>query len=107
MSGSSRRNREKKTLEAMVKEYCQDSHGVKQGLCKDCNKLLSYAMKRIDFCRYGEKKPVCSQCPSPCYNQDIRGKIIVVMRYSGPRMMYRYPYLALRHFLDSRRKVKN
>ena len=28
-----------------------------------------------------------------------------VMRYAGPRMMTRHPYLALMHLVDGRRKV--
>ena len=106
MLRTSMRNREKKTVEAMIKGYCRGSHSVKEGLCKNCRALVSYASKRIDFCRYGEKKPVCSQCPNSCYNQDMRSRIIAVMRYSGPRMIYRHPYLALMHFLDSRHKVE-
>jgi hypothetical protein len=29
------------------------------------------------------------------------------MRYAGPRMMARHPYLALMHLIDGRRKVKH
>jgi len=28
-----------------------------------------------------------------------------VMRFAGPRMMWRHPYLAIRHLLDERKKA--
>jgi len=34
----------------------------------------------------------------------MREKARVVMRYSGPRMTYRHPVLALFHFIDGLRK---
>jgi hypothetical protein len=39
----------------------------------------------------------------------MRERIRNVMRYSGPRMVYRHPVLALFHMVDGRRKkpIKN
>ena len=34
----------------------------------------------------------------------MREKIRTVMRYAGPRMIYRHPAAAVRHLLDCRRK---
>ena len=28
-----------------------------------------------------------------------------VMRFAGPRMVWRHPYLAIRHLLDERKKI--
>jgi hypothetical protein len=33
----------------------------------------------------------------------MREQVKTVMRYSGPRMSYRHPYLAMRHLLDRRK----
>jgi len=59
--------------------------------------LLIYARKKIYECRWGDEKPVCSKCPHPCYKKDILEKIRGVMRFSGRRMIYRHPFMALRH----------
>jgi hypothetical protein len=40
-----------------------------------------------------------------CYKPAMREKIKDVMRYSGPRMSYRHPLLALFHFFDGFRKA--
>jgi hypothetical protein len=40
-----------------------------------------------------------------CYKPAMREKIKDVMRYSGPRMSYRHPLLALFHFIDGFRKA--
>jgi hypothetical protein len=34
----------------------------------------------------------------------MRDKIKTAMRYAGPRMTYRHPYLAVRHLMDRRRR---
>jgi hypothetical protein len=34
----------------------------------------------------------------------MREQVKAVMRYAGPRMLYRHPILTLFHFLDGRRK---
>jgi hypothetical protein len=34
----------------------------------------------------------------------MRAKVKEVMRYAGSRMIYRHPYLALRHILDGLRR---
>jgi hypothetical protein len=97
--------REKKTVEAMLRIYCRGVHGGAGGLCAGCSGLLEYARARLDRCRYRELKPACGKCPVHCYKPSMRAKIIRVMRYSGPRMSWRHPALALYHFMDSRREV--
>ena len=68
-------------------------------LCTDCLKLLEYAYKCLDKCPYKENKPICSACPIHCYSKEFREQIRTVMRYSGPRMIYHKPSVALRHFM--------
>ena len=72
-------------------------------LCADCLQLLDYALKCLDKCPYKEKKPACSTCPIHCYNKKYREQIRMIMRYSGPRMIYHKPSVALRHFI---KKIK-
>ena len=98
MSGL-RINREKKNIKTMIEMYCQGKHGSSEVLCEECSALLEYAWQRLESCKYGEEKPTCSKCPIHCYRPDMRTKVIEVMRYSGPRMIYKAPLEALRHLL--------
>lgn len=99
-AGHPRITREKRTVEAMIGIYCRGRHGTNGVLCDDCAELLNYAYARLDRCRYAEKKPSCGNCPVHCYKPSMKGKIIDVMKYSGPRMTLHHPYYALMHFLD-------
>lgn len=108
MSGNySRMVREKKTIQVMVKMYCNNCHGTNNELCQDCSKLLDYAMSRLDKCPFQENKPTCAKCPIHCYKPSMKAKIISVMRYSGPRLIRRHPVLALFHLTDSLKKKSN
>ncbi|MDR0514331.1 MAG: nitrous oxide-stimulated promoter family protein [Coriobacteriaceae bacterium] len=68
-------------------------------LCPECQELLAYAQERIERCPYKESKTFCSQCATHCYRPHMREKIRTVMRYSGPRMLWHDPPLAVRHLL--------
>lgn len=87
----------------MIQMHCRDRHAT-PSLCKECAALLEYALGRVDCCRFGEAKPACSHCTVHCFRPAMREQTRVAMRYSGPRMTYRHPYLALRHLLDRRRQ---
>lgn len=93
--------RELETIEAMTRIYCADHHGAPHP-CADCQALMAYASKRLAVCTYGEDKPVCAKCQIHCYGKAMREKVRDVMRYSGPRMILRHPWLALMHFVDKR-----
>ena len=89
---------EKKTLHKMISIYCKgQKHG--EVLCKDCQKLLDYAIQRLDNCKFGESKTFCSKCTVHCYKPDMRSVVKKVMRYSGPRMMLYNPILGIKHLL--------
>ena len=95
-----RLNREWGTIQAMLECYCAARHAG-PGLCPECRGLLDYAAMRLERCRFGAEKPTCAKCPVHCYQRDRREQIRAVMRYAGPRMLWRHPLLALRHWLDS------
>jgi len=82
----------------MIEVYCRGHHG--RPLCDHCTALLQYALCRLDRCPFGEAKPTCAKCPVHCYRPAMREQIRAVMRYAGPRMMYRHPWLAVRHWFD-------
>ena len=97
-------DRETTTIHKMVELYCRNHHR-ENSLCTDCQQLLDYAEKRTRSCPFGKDKPVCADCPVHCYKPEMRKRIREVMRYSGPRMIYRHPLLAIRHLLDKRLKT--
>lgn len=98
--------REFLTMTKMVDMYCSDHHGSERNeLCAACDEFLDYAETRLAKCPYGDDKPTCSNCPIHCYKPAQREEARVIMRYAGPRMLLRHPYLAITHKLDGLRKV--
>jgi hypothetical protein len=97
--------REKKTIDKMVHLYCKSKHNTNGSqLCDDCSKFLSYAFTRLDKCPFQEEKSTCGKCLVHCYRPDMKEKAKKIMRYSGPRLIYRSPILALHHVFDGRKK---
>lgn len=100
--------RERRTMEKMVEIYCQGHHGLDGGrLCADCEMFMDYAEVRLDKCPYGEDKPTCANCPVHCYKPAMREQVREIMRYAGPRMLLRYPLLAIMHKIDGLRKARH
>lgn len=92
------RKLEEKTVSKMIEIYCRKAHDSKSNtLCPNCSKLLDYAGDRIEHCPHGERKPVCAKCKVHCYKPLMRTEIKKVMRYSGPKMIYKSPFLSLRY----------
>lgn len=92
-------DQEKRTLIVMIKIYCHKKHR-SHDLCVECQTLLSYALNRLDHCRYGENKGFCKHCPSHCYNKANQLKIRKVMAFSGPRLIFHHPIMVIRHLLS-------
>jgi hypothetical protein len=103
-SHSRRMMREKKTIEAMLNIYCRGLHKTHDGLCAECREVLDYAAKRLAKCPFQARKTTCAHCRIHCYKPAMREKIKSVMRFAGPRMAYRHPFLAISHFIDGFRK---
>ncbi len=91
--------REKHTVELMIRLYCRKKEGNRE-LCEECRELLAYACKRLDACKFGNEKPACKNCTVHCYRPEMRERIRRVMRYAGPRMMLYHPVAAIRHLLE-------
>ncbi len=88
----------------MVRISCRGRHGTRKGLCSDCEDLLDYAWERLNACPFQAEKPTCAQCPIHCYRPSRRQEMQAVMRYAGPRMVLRHPWLALCHLVDGLRR---
>jgi hypothetical protein len=97
---------EHKTLVCMTKIYCPDHHEQNTDeLCSKCSELMAYSEERLAKCPYGQAKPTCAKCPIHCYKKQPREQVREVMRYAGPRMPLRHPWLALTHIFDKLRQV--
>ena len=105
MDLKAKRTREKETVSLMIRLYCRKKHGGKT-LCTDCAALDAYARQRSDKCPFMETKTFCSNCKVHCYKNDMREKIREVMRFSGPRMIFHHPIMAIRHVIESKQEKK-
>ena len=100
MKSNARLIRQKKTVLAMIKIYCNKNHNTKNELCTECLELMEYAIKRIDGCKFANDKPNCGSCKIHCYKKDMKEKIVKAMRYAGPRMMIYHPVMAIEHLIS-------
>jgi len=102
-SKNPRRQRENRTIAVMIGMYCRGIHR-RQSLCADCRDLLAYAAARLEACPFQEGKTTCVKCPVHCYQPAMRTRVREVMRYAGPRMLLRHPWLTFWHLRDGRRR---
>ena len=87
---------EKQVIGLMIRLYCQKKEGNKE-LCPECKALLEYADKRLEHCKFGERKTTCRLCPVHCYKPDMRQRMRDVMRWAGPRMILYNPMEVIKH----------
>lgn len=97
-------SRENKTVQTMIRMYCNYHHNAEGDLCDECLMVSQYAEQRVARCPYGYDKPTCANCATHCYKNDMRERIRLVMRFAGPRMIFRHPWLAIMHMIDGRRE---
>ena len=92
----SRIEREKAVVCRMIELYCK--HHLKlNDVPEEYRQLAEYACKRLDYCKFGNKKTACKKCPVHCYAPSKREQIRNVMRWTGPRMLIYSPIEAIRH----------
>ncbi|MDD5758041.1 MAG: nitrous oxide-stimulated promoter family protein [Desulfobulbaceae bacterium] len=100
-----RMQRERKTIQAMIGLFCQHHHGErKETLCNECQELQEYALLRLRHCPFQEGKTSCGNCLRHCYKPDMRDRVRNLMRFSGPKMLWVHPILAIFHLFDGLRK---
>jgi hypothetical protein len=96
--------REKKTVGFMLGIYCkQQHHNAGNQLCSDCMQIKEQIFVHLKNCPSQEKKTACGRCGLKCYAPGAKMKVTAVMNYSGPRMLFYHPSLALHHLWDARR----
>ena len=102
-----KRENEKKVVSLMIRLYCNGNHGTKRDeICDDCKALTEYANARVTHCSHMETKTFCSNCRTHCYKPEMREKIRAVMRWSGPRMIFHHPVMAVRHVIEMKKERK-
>lgn len=101
-----KRNREIQTVSQMISLYCAKNHRRSdrteisecgEKVCAECRELDAYAALRTERCRRMADKVSCDLCQNHCYAPAMQERIRVVMRYSGPRMLFVHPIAAIRH----------
>lgn len=103
-----KRRKEQEVVREMILLYCRKNHkNVRAGLkkkelCPECRELADYAVRRSEVCPFMESKTFCSSCPVHCYEPEMREKIRMVMRFSGPRMIFCHPVMAIWHLVTFR-----
>ncbi|MDD2533246.1 MAG: nitrous oxide-stimulated promoter family protein [Eubacteriales bacterium] len=98
----SRLSWEKDVVRDLVAIYCRGQKHVAPSnslFCSDCSTLLNYAHQKLDSCPFGEQKIFCGNCRVHCYEPSQREAIRQVMRYAGPRLIFKNPVAALRHLI--------
>lgn len=89
---------EKQVVRQMIQLYCRRKEGNRE-LCPSCTELLSYAMVRLERCKFADNKPTCRKCPIHCYRPDMKERMRKVMRWAGQRMILYHPFVAIRHIM--------
>lgn len=98
-----KREREKRMVGEMIALWCHAEHGTRgDELCPECAELAAYARERSERCPFMEEKTFCSNYRAHCYAPAMRERIRAVMRFAGPRMIFRHPVAALRHVYETR-----
>ena len=105
MDIQAKREKEKKVISYMISLYCRKKHGG-DTLCPECAELDAYSAKRSDLCPFMETKTFCANCKVHCYKKDMRERIQEVMKFSGPRMLFHRPGMAIRHVIETCKEKK-
>ncbi len=92
---------------AMARIYCRGHRHTqgKDGVCDECRKVVEYSFERTRACPH-EHKGTCDTCTIHCYKPEMRAAIRAIMAYSGPRMMFHHPIMAVEHLAKKRKSKK-
>ena len=101
-----KREKEQQVATEMIALYCRKKHGTrcKGKLCSDCRELCTYACARSEHCPFMDEKTFCVNCRVHCYKPGMLERIREVMCFSGPRMLFYHPGMALWHLIYSKQE---
>ena len=100
-----RMQKEEKVVNLMIDLYYKRKSKLKTN-DPECIDLKEYVKFRLSKCPFQEKKTFCSNCKIHCYKPEYREKIRKVMRFSGPRMIFHHPILAIKHVIETMKERK-
>jgi len=106
MTRAEKITKEQTVVEEMILLYCRKNHSVDCHPCSECRELILYAQDRSAHCPFMENKSFCSNCKVHCYKPEMRERIRTVMRFSGPRMIFYHPGMAMWHLISSIKEKK-
>lgn len=93
--------REKKHMISakMIETYCRgNKHTSKDDpVCDKCQQVMDYSQFRTSKCPYIKKTLFCVNCPTPCYKPDMKEEMRKVMKYAGPRFLFKHPIYFIHH----------
>lgn len=90
--------KDKRIVRQMIALYCRHHLG-EATVPERYQRLADYACRRLDGCKFGDKKKACKYCPIHCYAPKQREEIRKIMRWAGPRMIFYSPKAAIMHLL--------
>ena len=97
-----RLQKDERTVVAMAQLYCRGHHASEahdeRGLCPACAEAVDYAAARTRACP-NQHRGTCDTCTIQCYRPAMRSAIRTIMAYSGPRILFHHPLMALRHLV--------
>ena len=99
-----RKEKELKIILTMIEMYYEQFMYLPDNHYEDFNELQKYVKRKVEHCPLGDKKTTCGKCTIHCYEPRMQEKIKKIMQYSGPRMIYRHPLMALYHLYYSFKK---
>ncbi len=91
---------EAKTIKVMIEMFCRNLHQTRHTLCTNCQELMDYANVRLEKCPLKDDKTTCDTCKIHCYSPAMKDRVISVMKYAGPRMIFKHPILAMYHVIS-------
>ena len=92
--------KEKKIVKLIIQIYSEGHDKKPLNENQKMQELLDYAYFRLDKCPFKDNKKFCSKCKVHCYKPEMRQQIKNVMRYAGPRMLFKHPILLFKHMLQ-------
>lgn len=95
-------NKEKDIVKTMIAMYSKGHDKVPFDENKEMQNLYAYCQLKLSKCPFKDKKKFCSNCTIHCYEITRRNQIKKVMKYSGPRMIFKHPILLIKHCLQKK-----
>ncbi len=92
------RQQEAHTVACMIQIYCRGRHRKKQ-LCPSCQELLEITRLHLSECPPEDDRPFFSSHTIQCFKPEQREEIEQMLGYSGPRLLWHHPMIAIRYMV--------